>query len=107
MSSRAPCIRCASTPQPDCTATYCTPSTAKELGTPVMPEFVRHCQSGSPVLPSNARKYRSLVPPAKTSPLPVVKIGPQLCDSNEIGRASCRERGEETGRGGGVNEKGE
>src|SRR5205814_5677000 len=82
MSSSAPCMRCASTPQPDCTATYCTPSTAKELGTPVMPEFVRHCQSGSPVLPSNARKYRSLVPPAKTSPLPVVKIGPQLCDSN-------------------------
>src|SRR6266850_7858651 len=75
------CIRCASTPQPDCTATYCTPSTAKELGTPVMPEFVRHCHTGSPVLPSKARKYRSFVPPAKTSPLPVVSTGPQLCDS--------------------------
>ena len=57
---------------------YCTPSTAKELGTAVMPEFVRHCHSGSPVFASKARKYRSLVPPAKTSPPPVVSTGPQL-----------------------------
>src|SRR6266850_5829178 len=71
------CIRCASTPQPDCTATYCTPSTAKELGTPVMPELVLYSQTFAPVLASKARKARSLVPPMKTSPPPVVRIGPQ------------------------------
>src|SRR5207245_11387538 len=77
VSSRA-CIRWASMPQPDCTATYCTPSTANELGTPVIPEFVLYSQSGVPVLASNARKLRSLVPPRKTSPPPVVRIGPQF-----------------------------
>src|SRR4029077_16790580 len=50
------CMRCASTPQPDWTAMYCTPSTAKELGTAVMPELVRHCHTRSPVLASKARK---------------------------------------------------
>src|SRR5262245_35801922 len=42
--SRDSCIRCASTPQPDGTAMSCTPSTANELGTPEMPELVRHCR---------------------------------------------------------------
>src|SRR5438874_1372045 len=80
MLSSAPCMRCASTPQPDCTAMYWTPSTAKELGTPVMPELVRHCHSGSPVFPSKARKNRSLVPPAKTRPPPVELREDRLLD---------------------------
>jgi hypothetical protein len=56
---------------------YCTPSTAKELGTPVTPELVLYSQSFPPVLASKARKPRSLVPPMNTSPPPVVRIGPQ------------------------------
>ncbi len=59
---------CASTPQPDCTAMYCTPSTSNEVGTPVMPEFVRYCHSSSPVAASNAWKYRSFVPPREHEP---------------------------------------
>ena len=42
-------MRCASTPQPDCTAIYCLPSTAKELGTAVIPELVPICHSTLPV----------------------------------------------------------
>src|SRR4029453_8954730 len=46
ISSSEFCIRCASTPQPDCTAMYCTPSTAKELGPAVNTSFVRPCTGG-------------------------------------------------------------
>src|SRR5262249_41048383 len=55
------CIRWASTPHPDCTATYCTPSTMYVLGTPVTPEFVLNSQRTAPDFASNARKFRSLV----------------------------------------------
>ena len=65
--------------QPDCTAMYCTPSTANALGMPVTPELVFHSQSASPFLASNARNIRSLVPPMKTRPPPVVSTGPQFC----------------------------
>src|SRR5262249_20634910 len=75
--SRA-CIRCASTPHPDWTATYCTPSTAYVLGTPVMPELVLNSHRSAPVFASKAWKWRSFVPPAKTSPPPVVSTGPQF-----------------------------
>src|SRR5262249_41747739 len=78
VSMRA-CMRCASTPQPDCTATYCLPSIANELGTPVTPELVLNSQSTFPFFASKARKFRSLVPPVKTRPPPVVSTGPQLC----------------------------
>src|SRR5262249_20983925 len=77
VSSRA-CIRCASTPQPDCTATYCTPSMANELGTPVTRELGVNFRSSAPVVASRAQKVRSLVPPRKTRPPPVVRIGPQF-----------------------------
>ena len=46
------------------------------------PELVRCCHSTSPVRASKALKYRSLVPPAKTSPPPVVSTGPQFWESN-------------------------
>src|SRR5439155_19580534 len=82
MSSSAPCMRCASTPQPDCTATYCLPSTAKELGTPVTPELVVKSHSTAPVIASKARNFRSFVPPEKTRPPPVVSTGPQFCHLN-------------------------
>src|SRR3989442_15667439 len=61
---------------------YCTPSIANELGTPVTPELVLNSQRSLPDLASNARKFRSLVPPRKTSPPPVVRIGPQFWDGN-------------------------
>src|SRR5207244_2993714 len=76
------CIRWPSTPQPDCTAMYCTPSTANELGTPVIPELVLNFHSSAPVLASNAQKLRSLVPPRNTRPPPVVRIGPQFMKGN-------------------------
>src|SRR5690606_27442137 len=76
------CMRWASTPQPDCTATYCTPSTSKVVGTPVTPEFVLNSQRTSPVSASNARNILSLVPPMKTRPPAVVRTGPQFADSN-------------------------
>lgn len=34
------CMRCASTPQPDSTATYCSPFTSNDVGTPVTPDGV-------------------------------------------------------------------
>src|SRR5206468_3972284 len=71
-----------STPQPDCTATYCLPSTAKELGTPVTPELVVNSHSTAPVFASKARNFRSFVPPEKTRPPPVVSTGPQFCHLN-------------------------
>jgi len=57
---------------------YCTPSTENEVGTPVIPELVLNCQSFAPLLASKAWKLRSLVPPRKTSPPPVVRMGPQF-----------------------------
>ena len=74
----------ASTPQPDCTAMYCLPSTAKDTGTPVTPELVGNSQSSLPVLASNARNMRSLVPPENTRPPPVASIGPQFCDGRLV-----------------------
>src|SRR5690606_41076735 len=47
--SMRPSMPYASTPQPDCTAMYCTPSTSNDVGTPVMPELVRNCHSNRPV----------------------------------------------------------
>src|SRR5262245_44610085 len=65
------CIRWASTPHPDCTAMYCTPSTMYELGTPVTPEFVLNSQSTAPVVALNARKFLSFAvarhPPPSSS----------------------------------------
>ena len=40
------------------------------------PELVLYSQTFAPVLASKARKLRSFVPPMKTSPPPVVRIGP-------------------------------
>src|SRR6202008_997681 len=87
--SRRACMRCASTPQPDWTATYCTPSTAYELGTPGMPGVVLTFHSSAPLLASNAQKLRSLVPPRNTRPPPVVRIGPQFMKGNLCVHAFC------------------
>ena len=73
-----PCWNAGSTPQPDCTAMYWTPSTSNEEGGAMMPELVLNCQSCSPVRASNARKMRSLVPPLNTRPPPVVSTEPQF-----------------------------
>src|SRR2546422_9005581 len=75
---RTPCIPLASTPQPDCTAMYCFPSTMNDDGWPVMPELVGNSHSSLPFFASNAWNMRSLVPPLKTSPPPVASIGPQF-----------------------------
>src|SRR6266852_4686054 len=75
-------MRCASTPQPDCTAMYCLPSRAKALGTPVTPELVVNSHNTAPVWASKARNFRSFVPPEKTRPPPVVNTGPQFCHLN-------------------------
>ena len=56
----------ASTPHPDCTATYCLPSTINDTGWPVMPELVGNCHRSFPVFASNAWNIRSFVPPVKT-----------------------------------------
>ena len=50
MSLIRPCWKAGSTPQPDCTAMYCTPSTSKDDGGAMMPELVLNCHSCSPVL---------------------------------------------------------
>src|SRR6185312_10743672 len=50
---RRPTIFCASTPQPDCTAMYCTPSIMYELGTPVTPELVLNSHNSFPVFASS------------------------------------------------------
>src|SRR5213592_3087627 len=74
------CIFAGSTPQPDCTAIYCLPSTWNDTGTPATPEPVGNSHSTFPVLASNARNIRSLVPPANSNPPPVARTGPQLND---------------------------
>src|SRR4030095_11886105 len=68
---------------------YCVPSMANELGTPVTPELVLNFQSSAPVLASNAQKLRSLVPPRKTRPPPVVRMGPQFMKGNLCVQARC------------------
>src|ERR1043166_6333670 len=79
-----PCMRAASTPQPDWTAMYCLPSTWNETGTPLTPEAVGDSPRIFPVLASNARNMRSLVPPANRSPPPVASTGPQFCDGSLV-----------------------
>src|SRR5712691_7949171 len=74
------CIFAGSTPQPDCTAIYCLPSTWNDTGTAATPEPVGNSHSTLPVLASNARNMRSLVPPANSNPPPVARTGPQLND---------------------------
>src|SRR5882762_8536204 len=74
------CIFAGSTPQPDCTAIYCLPSTWNDTGTAATPEAVGNSHSTLPVLASNARNMRSLVPPANSNPPPVARTGPQLND---------------------------
>src|SRR5262245_43743984 len=78
------CILAGSTPQPDCTAMYCLPSTGKETGTAATPDGVANSQSTLPVLASKARNMRSLVPPANKSPPPVASTGPQLNDGRLV-----------------------
>src|SRR5205809_5632390 len=75
------CIPTGSTPHPDCTAMYCLPSIANDVGWLVMPELVGNCQRSFPVFASNAWKYRSLVPPLNTNPPDVASIGPQFSES--------------------------
>src|SRR5205085_418891 len=70
----------ASTPHPDCTAIYCVPSTENDVGVPSTPELVGNSHRTFPVAASNARNFRSLVPPLNTSPPLVASIGPQLTD---------------------------
>src|ERR1700682_1392371 len=69
-----------STPQPDCTATYCVPSIMNDVGWPMMPGLVGNSHASLPVEASNAWNLRSLVPPVNTNPPPVASIGPQLGD---------------------------
>src|SRR5947208_8324842 len=80
-SPSRPCWNAGSTPQPDTTLMYWTPSTAKDDGGAMMPEFVVNCHNTFPLPASKARKFRSFVPPAKTSPPPVVRTPPQLIES--------------------------
>src|ERR1700730_1061924 len=51
--SRA-CMARESIPQPDCTATYCLPSTMKDEGCSMIPEFVGNSHSSLPVAASKA-----------------------------------------------------
>src|SRR5204863_9523983 len=74
----------ASTPQPDCTATYCVPPTANVVGVPRTPELVGNSHSTFPFFASYARNNRSLVPPLNTSPPLVASIGPQLIDFGNV-----------------------
>src|SRR5262245_21791522 len=74
------CILAGSTPQPDCTAMYCLPSTWNETGTAATPEAVGNSHRILPLLASKARNLRSLVPPANNSPPPVASDAPQLND---------------------------
>src|SRR5207249_6889260 len=46
------CIPTGSTPHPDCTAMYCLPSIANDVGWLVMPELVGNCQRSFPVFAS-------------------------------------------------------
>src|SRR3989442_2298561 len=59
---------------------YCFPSTGNDPGPPAAPEPVGNSHSTLPVLASNARNMRSLVPPANSNPPPVASTGPQLND---------------------------
>ena len=77
---RRACIARESIPNPDWTATYCLPSTRNDTGTPMIPELVGCSHKTFPFFASKARNMRSLVPPANTSPPPVVRIGPQFAD---------------------------
>src|SRR5262245_64710562 len=79
-----PCWNAGSTPQPETTATYCLPSTANDDGGAVMPEFVPISHNTLPDFASNARNLRSLVPPAKIRPPPVVSSGPHIIDSAKV-----------------------
>src|ERR1700756_2850256 len=72
------CILAGSTPQPDCTATYCLPSTWNDTGTAATPEIVGESQTNFPVLASNAGTMRSLLRPANSTSPPVASTGPQL-----------------------------
>src|SRR5437016_6677178 len=81
---KTPCTPTGSTPQPDCTATYCLPSIMNDVGWPVMPEFVGNSQSSFPVFASNAWNMRSFVPPLKTSPPAVASMGPQFIERGYI-----------------------
>src|SRR5215475_2603105 len=74
------CMRAESTPHPDCTAMNCLPSTSNDTGTPVTPELIGTSHRICPLLASNARNKRSLVPPANNRPPPVASTGPQFCD---------------------------
>src|ERR1051326_2418060 len=74
------CILAGSTPQPDCTATYCLPATWKDPGTAATPETVGTSHSILPFLASKARNIRSLVPPANSTSPPVASTGPHMKD---------------------------
>src|SRR5262249_39708920 len=78
------CIFAGSTPQPDCTAMYCLPSTWNETGTAATPEGIGDSHRIFPVLASKARNLRSLVPPANRSPPPVASTAPQLNDGRLV-----------------------
>src|SRR5262249_48952082 len=78
------CIFAGSTPQPDCTAIYCLPSTWNETGTAATPEPVGNSHRILPVLASKARNLRSLVPPENKTPPPVASTGPQLNDGKLV-----------------------
>src|ERR1700730_6494918 len=81
-ASKPACMRSASTPQPDCTAMYCSPSTSNDVGTPVTPEGVGVSHSTLPLLASKARNMRSSAPPVNTSLPPVVSSGAQITVGN-------------------------
>src|SRR5258708_37999019 len=74
------CILAGSTPQPDCTAMYCLPSTWNDTGTAATPEMVEASHSVLPFLASEARNIRSLVPPANSTSPPVASTGPHMKD---------------------------
>src|ERR1700738_2452649 len=51
---------------------------------PTMPELVFCSQSTSPVFASKARKFRSLVPPARTRSPAVTVTEPNSCDLGKL-----------------------
>src|SRR3989442_7792836 len=63
---------------------YCFPSTGNDPGPPAAPEPVGNSHRTLPVLASNARNMRSLVPPANSNPPPVASTGPQLNDGRLV-----------------------
>ena len=65
-------------PQPVCTATYCLPPTSNDIGTPFTPDEVGVSHSTFPFVASNARNFRSLVPPSNTTLPAVTSTGPQV-----------------------------